>query len=834
MVEEQTLARANELRRRAVGENSAGRPSQAVRSLHAALKLLPPLTKPASHAVDLVRVSCLLTLAVAEYARAGWAGAEPLLRQADVLAADDPELRARWRAQHGLILGRSGSLAEAVAELSVVRTEPGWFTDLERCSIMLNQGAAFLELGMPAEAIESYDAVIEIAAGGGYVRQLFMARHNRGFAHYLADDLPGALTEIAAAAAMDADVHRGTSLRDLGRVLHESGLLDEAREALDQAEATCTRREDRLLRADINLERARVLRLTGDLAQAAMAGRAARSAYRDMGSELLATRAHLTVLDCDLSLGRRLPLVREEALASAVAAEATGDVDLWARSLCVSSEAAVRLGQIDNARSALAAFPTQPLGLVLRLRRAYSEVLTDLAQGSNRSARTRLRNAAREVGTSQAAAAGLESRAARAVLGVRLASLDLGLALRQGPGAVFETLERWSTAGRALPVVRPSDDPRIAELTQDLRVLSRKLRDQPDDPLVPAWRADVEQRRRRLALVANSQRQADVLQPGGLSLAFALEHLQHADRDVLWLFVHDRALWGAGVSGGRRRVARLLDLESCFEQSRRIRADLRASVVTTSSLTPAVALSLRSDLEAFDDAVVRPWRFRSAGLVVIGCHAVGSVPWAMLPSLRGKPVTVGRSLKEWSARWGQGEPVVAVLAGPDLSHAAAESAAVSQAWAGSEVSAHGAATSSDLVLALATAEVVHVVAHGQHRPSSPLFSSLRLCDGDVYAHELPTGRVSAGHVILSACDAGSAEMRPGDEPLGMASTLVALGVRCVVAAVAPVADEVAETVMTRYHAQLAQGRPSDEALAVATEDGLGGAFVALGSTWRRR
>ncbi|HBY24685.1 MAG TPA: hypothetical protein DEG88_15870, partial [Propionibacteriaceae bacterium] len=85
-----------------MGENSAGRPSQAVRSLHAALKLLPPLTKPASHAVDLVRVSCLLTLAVAEYARAGWAGAEPLLRQADVLAADDPELRARWRAQHGL------------------------------------------------------------------------------------------------------------------------------------------------------------------------------------------------------------------------------------------------------------------------------------------------------------------------------------------------------------------------------------------------------------------------------------------------------------------------------------------------------------------------------------------------------------------------------------------------------------------------------------------------------------------------------------------------------------------------------------------------------------
>jgi CHAT domain-containing protein len=104
-----------------------------------------------------------------------------------------------------------------------------------------------------------------------------------------------------------------------------------------------------------------------------------------------------------------------------------------------------------------------------------------------------------------------------------------------------------------------------------------------------------------------------------------------------------------------------------------------------------------------------------------------------------------------------------------------------------------------------------------------------MADGEVFAHELPAGQVRASHVVLSACDVGTAQVRPGDEPLGLANMLLALGVGSVVAAVAPVADDTTETVMAAYHAALASGLAADEALAVSVQRSP---FVVLGSSWR--
>lgn len=280
--------------------------------------------------------------------------------------------------------------------------------------------------------------------------------------------------------------------------------------------------------------------------------------------------------------------------------------------------------------------------------------------------------------------------------------------------------------------------------------------------------------------------------------------------------------------GGRRRLDRLADLDSCLETTRRLQADLRASAYQPAGpLREAIGSSLTASLAWLDEAVVRPWRLRSAGLIVIGTHAVSSVPWGRLPSLAGKPVTVARSATEWATRrTTSGSASVAVLTGPGLSHAEAEATQVAAAWPGSRLVRD--ASAADLVSALAGADVVHVAAHGQHQASSPLFSSLRMSDGDVYAHELPVGAIRSGHVVLSACDVGTAQVRPGDEPLGLAHTLLATGVTSVVAAVAPVPDDETAAVMAAYHRGLATGLPTDEALAVA---GAGSAFVVLGSSW---
>ena len=168
-----------------------------------------------------------------------------------------------------------------------------------------------------------------------------------------------------------------------------------------------------------------------------------------------------------------------------------------------------------------------------------------------------------------------------------------------------------------------------------------------------------------------------------------------------------------------------------------------------------------------------------------------------------------------------------------MPRASSEGRAIRKAW-GSAAVLNEPSRHDELVAALARAGVVHVAAHGTHQVESPLFSSLMLHDGPVFAHELqPTG-VGADHVVLSACDVGQASARPGHESLGLAVSLLSLGARSVVAAVAPVPDDVAASAMTRHHGLLASGAASDEALAraVAETDPVAAAFLNLGGQHR--
>ena len=142
------------------------------------------------------------------------------------------------------------------------------------------------------------------------------------------------------------------------------------------------------------------------------------------------------------------------------------------------------------------------------------------------------------------------------------------------------------------------------------------------------------------------------------------------------------------------------------------------------------------------------------------------------------------------------------------------------------------ANGSELRKALSDSTIVHVAAHGIHQDESPLFSSVVMGDGPVFAHEFQRTGIRAEHVVLSSCEVGRTHVRAGDEALGLTASLLATGVRSVVAAVGPVGDEDAHTVMSAYHQVLAQGLDAAEALEVATagvEDGR--LFCAYGADW---
>ncbi len=819
------LDRARELRLAGLAHNSAGRPQRAAATLNRALRLLAEPSAGAGRDVDAVRLACLLTLAVAELATSGLDAATSRLAQARAVAGDDAEFLARYRAQRGIVSARTGQFTAALADLDAVLAVPEEFTPAEQAALLTTRGMVHFEVGRADRAERDFSAAALLAGRAGDHRLEYMATHNRGYARYLTGDLPGALAVMAEAERNPADVSRATPLYDLARVLQEVGLLDDSLDTLDRAETACRPRQDRMLLAEIHLERARILRLTGDFADATAAARAARLRFERIGAKGPAAQAALVVLDCDLSRHRGLDRVLSGALASEKVAIGVGDGELRARSICVAAEAAARLGRTEVAAAALRRYPRDSFGLVVELRHVYAAALTDVAR--RRSPRRRLAAAASALAASQATSASLDSRAARKVLGLRLAELDTDLAVRRGPTDVLATLERWSS--HSLPVIRPPADPRQAELTQRLRGLSRAVRDDPAGPSAGSRRTEIERLERELLELGLRQRQASAAARPLPSLDHALAHLTAAGRDLLRLFAHDNALWGVGVVGGRRLLQRLSDLDRCLEVGRRLQADLRALAHRPSgALGEAIAASHAASLRWLDDTIVRPWRLRSAGLVVIGTHAVSSVPWGQLPSLAGVPVTVARSVAEWAGRGrAVAAPDVRVLTGPGLRFADAEARDVAGTWPGAGLAQQ--ATAADLVDALAGADVVHVAAHGQHRPASPLFSSLRMADGDVFAHELPAGGVRAGQVVLSACDVGTAVVRPGDEPLGLAHMLLALGVGAVVAAVAPVADDITAAVMSGYHAGLASGLPCDEALALA---GPGSPFVILGSSWR--
>jgi len=205
-------------------------------------------------------------------------------------------------------------------------------------------------------------------------------------------------------------------------------------------------------------------------------------------------------------------------------------------------------------------------------------------------------------------------------------------------------------------------------------------------------------------------------------------------------------------------------------------------------------------------------------LVIVPTGSLHAMPWAMLPQLRGRPVVVAPSAASWSAlqapRATRPKKVV-LAAGPRLRHATAELAAVSALYSRPVTLTGRQATVATVMRALDGATVAHVACHGHFRSDSPLFSSLELADGPLNAYELQRLRCPPELIVLSACDLGTSDARPGDELLGFAAALIGMGTRTIIASVAPVPDAGAKRLMIALHRHLTAGDPPSVALATA-------------------
>ena len=848
----------------------AGRPVDAARALTAALDEIDRAagSAPSGERLEL-RCKTLITLALTEFMLSGLEAASARLAEAEELVDDlgDDRLRARLDYQRANIHGRVGDLASAWDGLEGAVRRLDAFTEREQCSVHLSRGMLAFELLRPQEALDSFAEAARLAHELGGAEQEFMARHNEGYAAYLLGDIPRSLAGMARAQELEADVFKGPARLDRAQVLLEAGLLKEAAEALHAGLAELEGDGHDQMRAEFELALARAHRLLGHLDLATRAAVSARETYGRIGATAWAAKARLVELLVDLDRQRRtrraqgqpdatpVRLVGDAAGALAAAATADeltetatelGDPELADSARVVAAQALLLAGDAAAANTRLLSLERVSTGsLSDELDAAVVTAMTLVATGDVSPARRILVRASRRLAAGQQGSASLDLRTARAVHGARLAELDLELAVPRGSASVLEALERWRSATDRLPSLGRPDDERLAQLTEQLRAVRGHLRGENDPAQVRelhdhASRLERQIRDRDWAL----SRSVAASRAAPVRVREAREHLGRADRDLVWFFRHRGRIGAVGIVGGRATMRDLMTADRAAELAQRVRVDLRAAATHhLGPLAGAVWSSLRASAVELDDALARPWR-SDRGLVVVTCPELSALPWALLPSMAGRPFTVALSLTSFARRGvaredapgasgASGASEVHVSVGPSVPRASSEGRAIVGTW-GDGARLVEPSRRDELVGALSRPGVVHVAAHGTHQVESPLFSSLVLHDGPVFAHELqPTG-VCADHVVLSACEVGLTSARPGHESLGLAVSLLSLGARSVVAAVSPVPDDVAASTMTRHHELLASGLPSDEALAraVTETDDVAAAFLNLGGQHR--
>ncbi len=824
--------------------NSGGRPGEASEAFRTALRHLGPARTRGTAGVDddgaYVRARSLLGLAMSELELTGdVTAAQSRLAVAAGWArrAGSDGLQVAVLGQLGLARMRTGDVTGALEALDEAVTRLDAAEPVDACRILLNRGTLLLELGRLDEARADLGASAERADAAGDPLRVFKARHNLGYANFLAGDLPAALAAMAEAASVEHGASPAVALLDRAQVLVDAGLVTEADQLLaEAAELFAAERLEHDL-AQVELTRAHCALLVREPERALRWARSAGERFTARGNQPWLARAELAeyqaLLAGLLDAPRRSAdeLVRVAGLATVLADREAGPgaPRLVRDAHLTAAEAFAAAGRPADAAAALARAGRgalrSPLPLAVRARLVKAQLA--LVAGDRPGARRQVRAGQGLLAEHRSQFGSVEAVAAAAVHGVRLTELDVGSALATGhPAAVLEAVERGRATFAGPVRVRPPEDPVLGELLSELRRCIEHHRALAPDggPAELAEREDLA----RLAVRLRRQARERSWQLGeGLSpdRAPRAHEIRAALRSgvattVLDVLVHGDDVLAVAVDAAGERLERLGTVADLAEPLRRVRTDL---AVLARPLAPPVAgvarASLERGLRALDALLLSPVVGVDA-LHVVATGELATVPWGALPSRRGRPTSVASRLTldgpvvPGTAR-DPGGPSVVAVAGPGLAHADGEVDAVARCWPRAEVRQGSAATCAAAARALAGADIVHLAAHGHHETDNPLFSWVRLADGPLFAHELAGVRLPGSVVVLSACEVGRVTERPGGEALGLASVLLRLGARAVVAALAPLRDELAAEVMPLLHEALARGESPAAALAGA-------------------
>lgn len=774
--------------------NVRGRPRRALREIDAALRDFDGIDRARAYAQ---RGAILLQLGHLDEALRSFESALPALR-----AADDHMWLKRVLANRGLVYGRRLQFAAATADL----------LEAER----LNR-----ELGLDLSV--------------AFIQQ------NMGWVDTLRGDVPRALEYLDAAEGclrrLGAQV--GFLLEDRAALLLSVGLVSEAREAAEQAVQALERERQRIGLPDVRLLLARAAMLDGDPAGALAQARRAVRELSQQGRPQWTTMARFVVLTCraagpdrrGLSPGRFARLAGELDAAGWPAAAI--EARLLAAQLTARPHQA---GQVrDGLRRASTSRRRGPASL--RALGWHAEALLRLGEGNRAGAARALGAGLRVLDEHRASLGATDLRAHTGRQRAELAVLGLRTAVHSGRPLDVLT---WAEHGRAShlllpPVTPPADDQLAADLAELRSIAARSGETRPAgaDPSGTTRRQVALERRIR----DRSRRQPGTPGPPATRPVRAAALTEALGERALVEYIDiDNTLHAVTFVDGRARLHPLGAADPVGELIDRLPfALLRLAQGRSGAAGQAATSRLLHDAASrLDAALLAPLR-RHIGdrcLVLVPTGRLQSMPWSLLPSCTGRPVTVAPSATTWYAAGtgtgratGAGAGAAVVVAGPGLPGARAEAAAVASIH-GTDALVGPAATVDAVLVRLTGARVAHLAAHGQVHRDNPLFSALLLADGPLTGYDLERLRPVPELVVLAACEGGRHAVYAGDELLGLTATLLARGARQVVASVVPVPDAETAPLMTAFHELLVTGVSAAEALAGAQRRVDGAAAVA--------
>jgi tetratricopeptide (TPR) repeat protein len=742
--------------------------------------------------------------------------------------------RARARAQHGAILFQLDRPAEALSDFKaavpVLRAEDDlvWLQRvLSNRAVLYGYQQEFAAAEADLKEAEQLCVRGELDLPLGYVHQ------NLGWINALRGEVTAALhyLDLAERRLREHGVPVGELLTDRCRVLLSVRLLSEAAEAAEAAVQEFTRQRRHTGLPEARLLLALAATLDGQADRGLEHARRAVHEFTGQRRARWAVLARFTVLQARASASPQ-PSQRPSAGAELRRLERIAD-DLAAAGWLSSSIDARLLAARGALRRKLTVRACAQLQAVSRyrgrgpaLQRAqawYAEALIRRVNGDRRGATVAARTALRIMDEHWAGLGATDLRAHAAGHRVEVAEFGLRMALDgDRPARVLEWAEQGRASHLMLKPVRPPSDPELAAALSELRATAREIFQlRSEGGNVRALQ------RHQMALERQIRDQHRRLppEPGTApSRQLAARALAQALGDAALVeFIHlDGTLLAVTVSGGRVRLHRLGPAAQAAELVDRALFALHRLARSQASDAPAKAASaLLADAGTRLDALLlRPLTSWTAGrpLVLVPTGPLQSLPWSILPSCAGRPVTVTPSAALWHASLHtdcrDGHALVA--AGPGLPGADAEAAAVAALYRVA-ATVGSAATVEAVTARLDGAKLAHLAAHGHIHPHNPLFTSLIFADGPLTVYDLKQLRRSPETVVLAACDLGRHTVRSGDELLGLSATFLALGTRHVIAPVVSVPDAETAPLMIAFHRFLASGAPAASALARAQQ-----------------